>query len=160
MEYPKRKRVRLKEFDYSQDGAYFITICTRFRQPILWDARAACSRPRFSQIGIISNNEINRISDIYENVTIDNHVIMPNHIHMIIVLQGDRHTKAPAISRIIQQFKGKITKQTGHPIWQKSFYEHIIRNEEDYLEICNYIDNNPIKWELDCYYDIDDNKKA
>jgi len=81
---------------------------------------------------------------------------MPNHIHIIIVLQcgeNGRPKVAPTISRIIQQFKGSISKQIGFSIWQKLFHDHIIRNEKKYQKIWEYIDTNPLKWEDDCYFE-------
>ncbi len=79
---------------------------------------------------------------------------MPNHIHMIILMHCNRETNnpLPTISRVIQQFKGAVTKQAGLKMWQKSFYDHVIRNESDYREICEYMDANPIKWKYDCYF--------
>lgn len=94
------------------------------------------------------------MSGIYDGITVDKHVIMPNHIHMIIAItaKGGRTQFAPTISRIVKQFKGSVSKQLGHSIWQRSYYEHVIRNEADYLEIWQYIDGNPSKWVDDKYY--------
>jgi putative transposase len=79
---------------------------------------------------------------------------MPNHIHMIIVLNdvNESSKNTPTLSRIVQQFKGAITKQVGFSLWQKSFYEHIIRHEKEYLEIWDYIETNPLKWNEDEYF--------
>ncbi len=77
---------------------------------------------------------------------------MPDHIHLILfILAGDdgNATNAPSISRIIQRFKGKVTKRIGHSIWQKSFYDRVIRDQNEYLNIWEYIEENPMKWELD-----------
>ena len=71
---------------------------------------------------------------------------------MIVVIQNGRTQFAPTMSRIIKQFKGKITKQIGYCIWQKSFYDHVIRGEKDYLRIWEYIENNPGKWTEDKYF--------
>ena len=106
----------------------------------------------FSEIGKVVNENISILNDVYETVRVDKYVIMPNHIHLIIVIQSGRTQFAPTISRIIKQFKGKITKQVGFCIWQKSFYDHIIRDEKDYLRIWEYIENNPVKWAEDKYY--------
>ena len=76
---------------------------------------------------------------------------MPNHIHLIVVIQNVRTQFALTISRIIKQFKGKITKQVGFCIRQKSFYDRVIRDENDYLRICEYIENNPVKLTEDKY---------
>ena len=92
------------------------------------------------------------ISEKYEKVSVDKYVIMPNHIHLIIVMQNGRTQFSPTVSRIIKQFKGKVTKQVGFCIWQKSFYDHIIRDENDYLRIWEYIENNPYKWTEDKYF--------
>ena len=151
-----RKHNRLKEYDYSQNGYYFITICTAERRKILCDISvgANCVRPKttFSEIGKLVAENISILNDIYETVRVDKFVIMPNHIHLIVVIQNGRTQFAPTISRIIKQFKGKITKQVGFCIRQKSFYDHVIRDEKDYLRICEYIENNPGKWAEDKYF--------
>ena len=80
---------------------------------------------------------------------------MPNHIHLVISLQGNedgRPEVAPTISRIVKYFKGSISKQIGFSIWQKLFHDHIIRNEAEYQKICEYIDTNPQKWHDDDDY--------
>jgi REP element-mobilizing transposase RayT len=81
---------------------------------------------------------------------------MPNHVHLILKIEHDingRIISAPTISTVVGQMKRKISKLAGFDIWQKSFYDHIIRNENDYQQIWQYIDNNPLKWKLDKYYD-------
>lgn len=162
MTLPKRKDIRFKNHDYSQNGAYFITVCVKDRHNLLWNNnvgaisdRLLCHPLPLSDIGKIIGDEIHKIGAIYDNVLIDKYVIMPNHIHMIIILkdyEDGRPKVAPTISRIMQQFKGSISKQVGFPMWQKSFYDHIIRNEEEYQKIWEYIDTNPLKWQEDCYY--------
>ena len=85
----------------------------------------------------------------------DKAVVMSNHVHLILVLHvGDdgRPQVAPTVSHIMQQFKGAVTKRLSHSIWQKGFYDYIIRDEPDYLRIWHYIDTNPAKWREDCYY--------
>lgn len=156
-ELPQRKNTRLKNYDYSQNGYYFVTICIKDMQCLLWDNHvgAPIGRPELSNIGITVNTAIENIPNIYNNVYIDNYIIMPNHIHMIIVLQDNgegRPVGAPTISQIINQFKGFVTKQAGYSIWQKLFYDHVIRNEQEYQKIYEYIETNPLKWELDKYY--------
>ena len=88
-------------------------------------------------------------------VHLDKYVIMPNHLHLIIRLSASKDGRpqvAPTLSRVIQQFKGAVTKAVGLPLWQKSFHDHIIRSEADYLRVWQYIDTNPLKWEQDKYY--------
>lgn len=157
-ELSKRKKIRLKDYDYSQNAIYFITLCTKDRQNLLWNVGATCGRLNtelpLSDVGEIVNTEIQKIDSIYENAEINKYVIMPNHIHMLIILRDEnrRPQVAPTISRILQQFKGSITKLVGFSIWQKSFYDHIIRDELDYQKIWEYIETNPLKWEEDEYF--------
>lgn len=104
---------------------------------------------------MITDEAINNISEIYQNITVDNYVIMPNHIHLLLQIHSDENGRpvvAPTIDRVIQQMKGYVTKQIGEPIWQKLFFDHIIRGEQDYGEIWQYIENNPIKWTDDEFY--------
>lgn len=92
---------------------------------------------------------LQQIELIYSNIILDEYIIMPNHIHMILAINKQYNN---SISKIIQQFKGKITKEIGYSIWQKLFYEHIIRNEKEYLKIKEYIINNPNNWNTDEYF--------
>ena len=159
-EKPKRKHPRIKNYDYATIGAYFITVCTSQRRNYFWQSfvGASIARPqnpteiKLSEYGKIVDNAINNIPKIYPNIEIDRYVIMPDHIHLILIIHGDecgRAMLAPTVMRIIQHTKGFITKQIGSSIWQKSFYDHVIRNREDYEEHVKYIYENPIKWEND-----------
>ena len=154
-ELPKRKFMRIVDYDYSIPGAYFITVCTANREKLFWSDRRGelCSPANIplSDIGIIVDNEIQKLNTVYNAVRVDKYCIMPNHIHMILTIDTDENGRtqfAPTISRVIKQFKGSITKQVGRPIWQKSFYDHGIRNQQDYDEIWQYIENNPLKYSL------------
>lgn len=148
-----RKNIRLAGYDYSSPNGYFITICTRKKQKLFWRVGASCARPVLSKYGETVSEELLRLSAVYENVELDKAVIMPNHVHMILKLkESGRAQLAPTVSHIVQQFKGAVTKQVRMPIWQKGFYDHIIRDEADYLRIWQYIDTNPAKWQEDCYY--------
>ena len=77
---------------------------------------------------------------------------MPNHIHLLIRINGTMWASSPTVSSLIRSFKILTTKEIGYPIFQRSFYDHIIRNENDYNEIWKYIENNPFKWLEDQYY--------
>ena len=152
-----RKPIRLKGYDYSSQGMYFITICTKDKHCILCDIVGATvpGRPHteLTAIGIHINNSI-RFYNANKIILIDKYVIMPNHIHMIIVINretGDRG-RSP-LQNIVRSFKSYVTKQIGFSIWQRSFHDHIIRDEQDYLRIAEYIENNPVKWTEDIYYD-------
>ena len=154
-----RKPNRLPEYDYAQPGAYFITICTLNRQCVLSQISvgATCGRPDpviLMDAGKMVDRELNRIGEIYENVAVDSYVIMPNHIHMILYIRedGGRPQVAPTISRVVKQMKGTVTKKLGRAIWQKGFYDHVIRDAQDYLVKRKYIEENPAKWALDEYH--------
>ena len=156
--HPSRKNIRLENYDYSTAGYYFITICTKDKAETLSNivVGANCVRPKLSEVGKVIEYEMQKLTNIYERVCVDKYVIMPNHVHLIIIISDDinsgRTQFAPTLPRIIKQFKGSITKQLGRKIWQSSFYDRIIRNEKEYLQICKYIENNPIKWTEDEYY--------
>jgi len=159
-----RKNIRLKDYDYSKAGYYHITMCVQDGHELLWveeqGVGARNARP-LSHIGETVKIAIENIPKFYPNVKIDKYVIMPNHIHIIIALHENvsehedvsgRAMRAPTISRIINQMKGYITKQIGFSIWQKLFHDEIIRNQEAYQNIWQYIDNNPAKWAEDDYF--------
>ena len=164
---PTRKPIRIENYNYSTPGAYFITVCTANREKIFWSDRRGelCSpadntntgdqrsplRVELSNLGNIIDAEIQKLNTIYDAVRVDKYCIMPDHIHFILSIDTDENGRtqfAPTISRVIKQFKGSITKQVGRPIWQKSFYDHGIRNQQDYDEIWQYIENNPLKYAL------------
>ena len=163
IDLPKRKPIRIENYDYSTPGAYFITVCTANREKIFWSDRRGelCSPANvpLSYIGMIVDNEIKKLNSVYDAVRVDKYCIMPDHIHFILSIDTDENGRTrrgelrspvsvPTISRVIKQFKGSITKQVGRSIWQKSFYDHGIRNRQDYNEIWQYIENNPLKYAL------------
>jgi len=161
MDSPRRKRNRLEFFDYAKPGAFFITICTHNREWLFWDVGASIARPQsempLSEYGRIVKEKILEISLRYSYIEVTNYTIMPNHVHLLLTHYYDdsgRAMLAPTteISRVIQQFKGAVTKEIGASVWQKSFHDRIIRNEKEYLKIYEYIDNNPLKWAEDCFY--------
>ena len=167
---PKRKNIRLQHYDYSEPGAYFITICTKNKEKLLWDGELDLQnfewklvgehsvRPQnlpLSKIGIVVEQNLNKWNDTFENVYLSSYVIMPNHLHIVVVIlpnQSGCTECPPTISAMVRFFKGSITKQLGTNIWQKSFYDHIIRDKHDYEEISKYIHENPLKWQFDELY--------
>lgn len=146
----ERKNIRLEEYDYSKVGSYFITICTLNKEPMFWkDPCAMITHPQdveLSPYGEIVDAAVKNISDVYPSVIVRKYVIMPNHIHMIIKLKSKDCPERPSISRVIAQMKGVVTKTLGRQIWQKLFYDHVIRNRDDYLECARYIHHNPMRW--------------
>ena len=158
MDLPKRKSIRYKNFDYSQCGSYFITICTRNRENLFWDMKKVYQTKQTNDLEHIINSEflpLNNVGKIieknlmvwqntYKNVKIENFVIMPNHIHLIIsILGSESGNKNPDVSRMVSQFKVRVTKETGQSIWQKSYFDHIIVNEKEFNNYFDYIENNP-----------------
>lgn len=159
MELPKRKPNRLPDYNYSSPGAYFITICTKDRKCIFWERVGASiarpQKPRLTSWGKIVDAAINKIPFCYPAISVDHYVIMPNHVHLLLQINTDKDGRAmlaPTISKIVQQLKGIVTKQIGFSVWQKLFHDHVIRGEQDYLKIWEYIDNNPLRWEDDCFF--------
>ena len=166
---PKRKGNRLTDYDYSRNGAYFITICTHGRQKILWksdvltaveDVGAHSVRPRLapelSPYGKAVEDAILQISIQHPAVKLIKYAVMPNHVLLLLLIQreqGGRTLCAPTISLVIKQMKEAVTKAIGCPIWQKSFHDHVVRTEHGYAQIWQYIDTNPRNWRKDCFYE-------
>ena len=153
MELPKRKRNRLEEYDYSTPNAYFITVCTINRKNLFWkDTGSSIDRPEnvsLTNLGMSVEQVIHDIPKHYPAITVDHAVVMPNHIHLLLQINTNvdgRPMAAPTISTIINQVKDAVSKKAGFSVWQKGFYDHVIRNKQDYLDIWNYIDGNPGKW--------------
>ena len=164
MNLPKRKPTRLKNFDYNQNGYYFITICTHNKQKILCDIVGgdvldAPFKIHLKVYGLIVDETLKQMSTYYDNIMIDKYVIMPNHIHIILIVndKGTSWSASPTrqhsfIPQFISSFKRFSNKKCGQNIFQRSFHDHIIRGENDYLKIWNYIDTNPAKWVEDCFF--------
>ena len=151
----RRKHIRITDYDYSTPGAYFITICTANREEILWNGVGAdISRPQnvpLSTVGKIVEQGILQMAQHYENVAVDKYCVMPDHVHFILRIESDiggRIISAPTVSTVVGSMKRWVSRQIGRPIWQKSFYDHGIRNQQDYDEIWQYIEDNPLKYAL------------
>ena len=162
MELPKRKQNRLSEYDYSTPNAYFITVCTQNRRNLFCkNVGAITDRPcnvPLTNLGKIVQQSIEDIPRYYPAVSVDHFVIMPNHIHLLLQIQTDadgRSLIAPTISTVVRIMKGAVSKQAGFSVWQKGFYDHVVRSQRDYLDIWNYIEGNPSKWEEDKLYNAE-----
>ncbi|MCK4401163.1 transposase [bacterium] len=172
--FPTRKPIRLKKYDYSTTGYYYVTICTRNRENIFGKHKNTvgaplacarnqntCARIELSIIGEIINRQWNDIKNQYDNVELDQYIIMPNHIHSILIInKREGASPSPTIPQIIRSFKSKSALEyvkyindnnlnISGKIWQRSFYDHIIRNDKSLQEIREYISNNPLKWDDD-----------
>ena len=172
---PRRKTIRLQNYDYSQNGAYFVTICTAHKRPLFGVVRRGdpCGRPpvpvyaELSEIGRIVESYLTEIPSHYPDVHLASYVIMPDHIHMILVLTQNQPERAgqcpapteesdlscrrggtpgpPALPKIINAFKSLTTRKAGCSLWQRGYYEHILRNQQDFDEAAGYIQSNPVR---------------
>lgn len=181
-----RRSIRLKGYNYSRSGAYFITTCVQNREYLFGEIKNG--QMITNQNGNIVTNCWFDLINHYEDIVLDIFVVMPNHFHGIIVITGKddndingcdatvganhvraihelplhefpRQRRKMLLSKIMGRFKMVTSKQInlsrktpGVPVWQRNYYEHIIRNEESYNEIAEYICTNPLKWKDDRYY--------
>ena len=145
---PIRKKIRLQNYDYSEENMYFITICIKDRLEILGKIIEE-NKIELTKEGKIAKRNINKILEIYHNIIIDEYIIMPNHIHMLLLID---YKNGITVSKIIKHYKANTSREITYQIWQKSFYEHIVRNEKEYLKIKEYIRNNIINWKEDKYF--------
>ena len=211
-ELKKRKTPRYQGFDYNSAGVYFITICTQNRRCILSNIVGTgvldcpsvtgvldcpsvtgvldCPRVELTRYGKIADKYIKQLNEFYNHLSVENYVIMPNHIHLLVWVKenlntidnGQSRTPVPtdkenpnmtdngqsccsatvgasvptniersnsACSQFVSTFKRFCNKEYGENIWQARFYDHIIRNREDYEKHLRYIYENPLRW----YYD-------
>ncbi|MBI3579254.1 MAG: transposase [Ignavibacteriales bacterium] len=174
----KRKSIRLKEYDYSLVGAYFITVCTHHREHLFGEI--ANEQMRVNKYGTIVQDCWDGLTKHYPNVELDQFVVMPNHVHGIVAILDDPLVGAgsprpnsnitvntgarkprpyqykPTLGQIIGYFKYQSTKHInelrntpGRPVWQRGYFEHIIRNEKSLNRIREYIHTNPQRWDFD-----------
>ncbi len=165
----ERKHIRLKEYDYSRKGIYFITICTQNMESYF--GKIVNEKMILSDIGSIANLYLQKIPEHFNHVKLHKYVIMPNHIHCIIEIVGSPHgvtdefvhnnqfgpqTKG-SLSVIINLFKSSVTRWANHNkhnyfAWQKRFYDRKIRNRRELEKTSEYICMNPLKWKDDKYF--------
>jgi len=161
-----RRSIRLRNYDYSQPGAYFVTVCSWNKECILGDI--VNGEMHLNEYGQVVSDEWHRSAEIRKEIELDTFVIMPNHLHGIVFINSvapfnvGANGRSPlqmtpkSISSFVAGFKSSVTKQInqfrntlGKPVWQRNYYEHIIRDEKELNKIREYIVNNPIQWELD-----------
>ena len=165
-----RGSLRLRGYDYSQNGAYFVTICTNESKCLF--GHVVDGSMRLNQLGLLVEQEWCKTAQVRSNVELDYFVVMPNHLHGILLLSdaavkvGPTYRTAHAdtlqansIGAIISQFKSIVTKRSRKlskpptsQIWQRNYYDHIIRNERSFTAIRSYILANAAKWRDDEYY--------
>jgi REP element-mobilizing transposase RayT len=172
-----RRSIRLKGHDYSQSGAYFVTICAQNRECLLGDV--VDGRIRVNDAGQMVQRIWNDLSVKYPGIETDAFVVMPNHIHGIIVIVGAQFiapincntinqtkknesikqgaiNRAPTVGEIVRAFKAQCThainqirNTPGHPVWQRNYYEHVVRNDDGMKRVREYVISNPAKWDND-----------
>jgi REP element-mobilizing transposase RayT len=147
---PNRRTARLNNFDYASCGAYFVTVCTYERACTLGDITNQAVV--LTEIGAIVDQCWRAIPTHFPTATLDTHVVMPNHVHGTILLEA---RGGPTLGEIVRAFKARATVNTRRhavamrPIWQRNYYEHVIRNDADLNRIRQYIADNPTNWETD-----------
>ncbi|MFH1771576.1 MAG: transposase [Candidatus Omnitrophota bacterium] len=176
----KRKPIRLKNHDYSLNGYYFITICSKDRQnvfgEIINDKKSVGAngcwpdnnvKIKLNPFGLIVDEELKNTGNIRNEIKLDRYIIMPNHLHCIIIIQRNLTGGRPSaptyninqkhtLSSFVSGFKSIVTKRINilrntprKPVWQRYFYDHIIRNDKSLGQIRQYIINNPSTWAED-----------
>ena len=157
MNHPPRKVIRLQEYDYCEVGMYFITLCTHERTCLFWLPQQSVLSPAGDMVA----QQIFQLPQRFPGVWVDCYAIMPNHVHLLLQF---RCRQPKPLSAILQWFKiattngyirgvrqGRYPPYQGH-LWQRSFYDHVIRNRSSLAEIRNYIVYNPQKWTQDRFY--------
>lgn len=155
-----RKRNRLQGFDYSQDGIYFITICTKDK--IHHFGKIVVGKMILNEVGEITHHQILWLENQYSYFELHNFVVMPNHIHLLFRIDRDKvknlDVKIKSVSSLMGALKMTISKQihlqgNTNFDWQRSFYDHIVRNDDGYTRIDDYISSNPENWDKDKFYE-------
>lgn len=167
MEYPNRKHTRLKNYDYSRKGAYFVTVCTAGRKNLLSEISYPVGRGlapaeiHLTACGQIIKEELEALPMRFPTVRLEKYVIMPNHIHLLLMLRDETAGASPhpTLMQIMGVFKSLTTRKQdmktgrqGEKLWQTSYHEHIVRDENDFLFHWTYIDQNPARWGGDEYF--------
>ena len=152
-----RKSIRLKNYDYRQDGLYFVTICIQNREHLLGEIFN--DKYLIYDTGMMIENTWNNLSKYYKGVIIHDFVVMPNHVHGIIELQNSdlklseiiRRFKTYTTYQYIDGVKSKGWKAFHKRFWQRNYHEHIIRNDKSLVKLQQYILNNPLQWKDDIF---------
>jgi putative transposase len=161
-ETPRRRSLRLQAYDYAQAGAYFVMVCTQNRTCLFGEVTDGAMR--LNSAGELAATVWNSMVERFPDIELDMFVVMPNHLHGIIVLSdsGRAATRAaPTVGDVVGAFKSLFTlrfiegvKSKRWPafdrrVWQRNYYEHVIRDERDLARVRRYIDENPLRWEFD-----------
>ena len=151
-EFYSRKSTRIPNFDYSGNHYYFVTICTDKMNCIFGNPE------KLNVFGEIAKDDLVKLAHHFEHLELIKYAVMPNHIHAIIRIGCDQTPgKRPNLNTVVGLYKSGVTRkirkiQPDIVVWQRSYHDHIIRNDVQFVKIWEYIENNPLQWELDCYY--------
>ena len=153
--YPQRKPLRLPGYDYASPGAYFITICTKDKRCLFGEI--INSEMRANRLGVIVEEQLATTVAVRSGVALDLHVVMPNHMHAIIMVVDQPDGQPNVLGNIIKRYKAEVTKriwQAGYPefCWQRGYHDRVIRNERELQKVREYIVNNPARWQKDANY--------
>lgn len=154
MTLPKRKSPRLKDYDYSSTGGYFVTICTQQKQYYFGDVVEG--EMQLNALGTIAHDHWSKTPEFYPSVELGDYVVMPNHVHMIVFLRSS--SQKPTLGTVIGTYKAAVTRiarrelEFTSVIWQTFYHDHIIRNEADFTRISEYVQNNPARWSEDTFF--------
>ncbi|MBR4865672.1 MAG: transposase [Clostridia bacterium] len=162
-DHPHRKPTRLRDYDYSRNGCYFVTICTKDKEKLLSYipdnvGEGLCALPQTSltQIGHYVDEAIQYMNTHSPGVSVLKYVIMPNHVHLLIeIARAEGGHGGPPLQNIIGQFKSFTTHRSKTQLWQRSFHDHIIRSQVDFDRIWEYMDTTPLRWANDVYFSIE-----
>ncbi len=156
--------MRLASWDYSSNGIYFVTFCTHRRKYLFGNveqARTTLDEPRMvlNSYGRACKMRIEAIDDLNPGVSVDISIVMPNHVHLLLRIQGvEPACRRSTLSRVVGGLKAATAKELhkqGYDgrVWQEGFYDHVCRNEPDYQRIYQYIETNPSKWLTDRFFE-------
>lgn len=161
-ELQKRKHPRLKEYDYGQGGGYFLTVCTYQRRCVLSKIVGrglAPAEPLLLPAGQIVAEEMGLLPERFPTLELLQTVIMPNHIHILLRMSAAGASPRPTVTDVMRVLKSLTTRRwnernetRGCALWQRSYYDHILRDENDFLNHWTYIAQNPVRWAEDDYY--------
>ncbi|MBR1585041.1 MAG: transposase [Clostridia bacterium] len=154
---PQRKKNRWPQHDYAGCSRYFVTICVQPQRNVFWanvgaDSIRPLPAPDLTPEGKTVLTAIRAIVAHYDPVEVDHFCIMPDHVHLILRFSADadgRMLSAPTLSTVVGSMKRWVSRQIGRSLWQKSFYDRVLRTEEEYQSALRYIDGNPAQWQAD-----------
>ena len=159
---PQRRSPRLSGWDYSTPGAYFVTVCTKEKEKLLGKVVGGgvydAPQMQLSPYGEAAQTALQQMEG-HAAVRVEKAVIMPNHMHLLLFVRevsgGSSQAPNPtnaAVPKFVSLFKRRCHRLCGENFWQRSYHDHVIRDAAEYERIWTYIDNNPARWQEDCFY--------